>query len=427
MVEGLAEVEKALEDLRSRRMAGGAKAGGGGRGKAAAAEREPSPTDQAEEERLESRRAMLRQTLASLPSGAGSADAGTEAAAIPPGGSIGPNGQILDAQGKPVLGSEGQPLMADPAVVAAMEAAAKEAVAAAEAAAEAVKDNDGQQRRGELVVDLERVVELVSDATPETVEEWKAYLAVALDAMKAAPTSVAVQQMGLCALTCLLGEIERPEAEGGSLERADALREAAMAAGCDLAIEAALAVMPKAALVSGEAALRTIKPKPKPPVKQQTTVIKTGGTNKLAPPPAKPKPKPAEEPPPPPKPEKSYEDEIEVGEGFENFTPEALQRELQRNKQKTLEFFRQIDKDKSGELSKKEFREAVRELGFEIAPKEQIDAVFALLDPDKSGKLSYEELDKGLRKINQERKKAEEQEKKQAKAEAKAAAKKGKK
>ena len=64
-------------------------------------------------------------------------------------------------------------------------------------------------------------------------------------------------------------------------------------------------------------------------------------------------------------------------------------------------------------LSKKEFRDAVRELGFETAPKEEIDAVFALLDPDKSGKLSYEELDKGLRKINQERKKAEEQEKKQ--------------
>ena len=177
--------------------------------------------------------------------------------------------------------------------------------------------------------------------------------------------------------------------------------------------------------MSGEAALRTIKPKPKPPCAADDG-HQDGGTNKLAPACEAQLP-PAEEPPPPPKPEKSYEDEIEVGEGFENFTPEALQRELQRNKQKTLEFFRQIDKDKSGELSKKEFREAVRELGFEIAPKEQIDAVFALLDPDKSGKLSYEELDKGLRKINQERKKAEEQEKKQAKAEAKAAAKKGKK
>ena len=38
---------------------------------------------------------------------------------IPPGGSIGPGGVILDADGKPVLGADGKPLLADPAAAAA--------------------------------------------------------------------------------------------------------------------------------------------------------------------------------------------------------------------------------------------------------------------------------------------------------------------
>ena len=74
----------------------------------------------------------------------------------------------------------------------------------------------------------------------------------------------------------------------------------------------------------------------------------------------------------------------------------ALRDQLAKKKVKTLSFFQEIDKDGSGELTKKEFGKAIRDLGFETVPKADIDAVFDQLDPDRSGKISYEELYKIL-------------------------------
>ena len=51
--------------------------------------------------------------------------------------------------------------------------------------------------------------------------------------------------------------------------------------------------------------------------------------------------------------------------------------------------FKKMDKDKSGHLSKKEFRAAVELMGFKSATKESVDAAFSILDDDHSGKIQY--------------------------------------
>ena len=67
-----------------------------------------------------------------------------------------------------------------------------------------------------------------------------------------------------------------------------------------------------------------------------------------------------------------------------------------------LDFFRDMDADSSGELTKKEFGKAIRKLGFLNATKAQIDEVFygAI---HNSGVVDYIEMDKKLRSLKGER------------------------
>ena len=53
--------------------------------------------------------------------------------------------------------------------------------------------------------------------------------------------------------------------------------------------------------------------------------------------------------------------------------------------------FKKMDKDASGDLSKKEFRHAVEMFGFTRATKESVDAAFDVLDANHSSKLDYVE------------------------------------
>jgi len=66
-----------------------------------------------------------------------------------------------------------------------------------------------------------------------------------------------------------------------------------------------------------------------------------------------------------------------------------------------IDHFREMDTDRSGEISLKEFRQAIRALGFVHASKESVDATFAVLDDNHSGSITYSELDKKLRRLGE--------------------------
>jgi len=62
-----------------------------------------------------------------------------------------------------------------------------------------------------------------------------------------------------------------------------------------------------------------------------------------------------------------------------------------------LMHFHKLDTDGSGELTIKEFRPAIKKMGFISATKDECDMVFRWLDNDGSGKIPYKELDRKLR------------------------------
>ena len=64
--------------------------------------------------------------------------------------------------------------------------------------------------------------------------------------------------------------------------------------------------------------------------------------------------------------------------------------------QRVIDFFKHLDTDSSGELTRKEFAKGIKAMGFEVAAV-SIDEVFDRLDRDGSGRIPFKELDKRLR------------------------------
>ena len=75
---------------------------------------------------------------------------------------------------------------------------------------------------------------------------------------------------------------------------------------------------------------------------------------------------------------------------------EQLKEALTKNAIRVLDLFREWDVNGDGEVSKKEFRDAMPKLGFEL-PVKVIDDLFDSQDPDGSGVMDLKELQKMLR------------------------------
>jgi Ca2+-binding EF-hand superfamily protein len=71
---------------------------------------------------------------------------------------------------------------------------------------------------------------------------------------------------------------------------------------------------------------------------------------------------------------------------------------LARSSTRAIDLFRQWVEGGSGEIEKKEFRRAIKSMGFDfIANDKEIDMIFNEFDTDGSGKVDYKELNKHLR------------------------------
>ena len=68
----------------------------------------------------------------------------------------------------------------------------------------------------------------------------------------------------------------------------------------------------------------------------------------------------------------------------------CLREAVAKSFERVLETFRKWDKDNSGQIDKKEFRQAVQTLNIATDVK-SIDAAFDSLDKDRSGAISYHE------------------------------------
>ena len=70
---------------------------------------------------------------------------------------------------------------------------------------------------------------------------------------------------------------------------------------------------------------------------------------------------------------------------------------LAASRKRVLDMLREWDTDGNNTVDKKEFRKAVKAMGFDFCTKEDIDAVFNSLDDDGSGTLEFKELNGQLR------------------------------
>ena len=76
----------------------------------------------------------------------------------------------------------------------------------------------------------------------------------------------------------------------------------------------------------------------------------------------------------------------------------SLRDALSRSASRVIDLFRKWDDDGSGEINKKEFRRAIRALGFNFFKGDaEIDMVFDDFDVDGSGSIEYGEMNKMLR------------------------------
>lgn len=81
------------------------------------------------------------------------------------------------------------------------------------------------------------------------------------------------------------------------------------------------------------------------------------------------------------------------GNGFidaDEFIKFSLREALQRSSVRVFDLFQKWDTDKSGQLDRTEFRQAMKSLELDfIATDAEIDSLFLDFDYDGSGKLSY--------------------------------------
>ena len=75
--------------------------------------------------------------------------------------------------------------------------------------------------------------------------------------------------------------------------------------------------------------------------------------------------------------------------------PETIMATLSANHARVLDWFRSMDTNFDGKISRGEFSHALRSLGLTVSPTET-ERVFHTLDPDRSGTVEYEELRKAL-------------------------------
>ena len=83
---------------------------------------------------------------------------------------------------------------------------------------------------------------------------------------------------------------------------------------------------------------------------------------------------------------------------YKEFVQYSLRDSLKRSAGRVMTLFRQWDSDGSGSVDKKEFRKAMKELGFD-APTELIDSIFDDMDKDHGGSVDFKELNKVLRQV----------------------------
>ena len=76
---------------------------------------------------------------------------------------------------------------------------------------------------------------------------------------------------------------------------------------------------------------------------------------------------------------------------------EQLRAALVAKAVRVVDLFREWDDDESGTVTKKEFRQGMKQLGLDY-PKQAMDELFDEWDPDKSGELELKELSKQLRR-----------------------------
>ena len=69
---------------------------------------------------------------------------------------------------------------------------------------------------------------------------------------------------------------------------------------------------------------------------------------------------------------------------------------LHKNLARVVDLFRDWDENGDGKVDAKEFRKAIRALGYQ-APREEIDSLFGLIDNDGSGEVDFRELHRALR------------------------------
>jgi len=77
---------------------------------------------------------------------------------------------------------------------------------------------------------------------------------------------------------------------------------------------------------------------------------------------------------------------------------ERLRNSLEAQGGRVIELFRKWDVNGDGQISKKEFRAALPELGFTACTESEVSDLFDMFDADKSGEISFRELHKMLRK-----------------------------